>query len=175
MRFILLLFCLFESESWHKLLKCISLVNLHLTLFSRWWILTQLFWKRGELMVNLDLMILLKRWTEVKTWGGWVQDALWRMHKRGTTISLIDNIFTNDTDHKIRSPNLVTDISDHFPNFVSVKGHRYQNAPKFINKNTRQFKPDNIKGFKTTLLMLIGILWILMITQKLRILNSLTK
>ena len=40
------------------------------TLFSQWWILTQLFWKRGELMVNPDLTILLKRWTEVKTWGG---------------------------------------------------------------------------------------------------------
>ena len=38
--------------------------------FSLRWILTQLFWKRGELMVNPDLMILLKRWTEVKTWGG---------------------------------------------------------------------------------------------------------
>ena len=50
--------------------KWISLVNLYLTLFSCWWILTQLFWKRGELMVNLDLTILLKRWTEVKTWGG---------------------------------------------------------------------------------------------------------
>ena len=60
--------------------KWISLVNLHLTLFSRWWILTQFFWKRGGLMMNLDLMNLLKRWTEVKTWGGWVQDALWRMH-----------------------------------------------------------------------------------------------
>ena len=34
------------------------------------WILTQLFWKRGELMVNPDLTILLKRWTEVKTWSG---------------------------------------------------------------------------------------------------------
>ena len=55
--------------------KWISVVNLHLTLFSWWWILNQLFWKRGELMVNLDLKILLKRWTEVKTWGGWVQDA----------------------------------------------------------------------------------------------------
>ena len=68
--------------------------------------------------------------------------------KRGTTISLIDNIFTNDTDYKIRSGNLITDISDHFPNFVSVKYHRYQNVPKSINKNIRQFKPDNIKGFK---------------------------
>ena len=50
--------------------KQISLVNLHPTLFSRWWILTQIFWKRGELMVNPDPTILLKRWTEVKTWGG---------------------------------------------------------------------------------------------------------
>ena len=50
--------------------KQISLVNLHPTLFLQWWILTQLFWKRGELMVNLNLTILFKRWTEVKTWGG---------------------------------------------------------------------------------------------------------
>ena len=28
------------------------------------------FWKRGELMVNPDLTILLKRWIEVKIWGG---------------------------------------------------------------------------------------------------------
>ena len=50
--------------------KTNQLGDLHPTLFSRWWILTQLFWKRGELMVNPDLLILLKRWTEVKTWGG---------------------------------------------------------------------------------------------------------
>ena len=28
------------------------------------------FGKKSELMVNPDLTILLKRWTEVKTWGG---------------------------------------------------------------------------------------------------------
>ena len=50
--------------------KQISLVNLHPTLFLQWWILTQLFWKWGELMVNPDLTILTKRWTEAKTWGG---------------------------------------------------------------------------------------------------------
>ena len=32
-------------------------------------------------MVNPDLTILLQRWTGVKTWGGYVQDAFWRMHK----------------------------------------------------------------------------------------------
>ena len=79
--------------------------------------------------------------------------------KRGTTISLIDNIFTNDTDHKIRSGNLITDISDHFPNFVSVKGHRYQNVPKSINKKISDCSNLIIlKDLKTTSLMLIGIL-----------------
>ena len=76
-------YCFIIFFIWKRILtykKQISLVNLHPTLFLRWWILTQLFWKRGELMVNPDLMILSKRWIEVKTWGGWVQDALWRMH-----------------------------------------------------------------------------------------------
>ena len=41
--------------------KQISLVNLHRTLFLRWCILTQLFWRRGELMVNLDRTILIKK------------------------------------------------------------------------------------------------------------------
>ena len=50
--------------------KRISLVNLHPTLFLRWWILAQLFWKWGELMMKPDLTILLKRWRKVKTWGG---------------------------------------------------------------------------------------------------------
>ena len=66
---VALLFSLFEGESWPRK-KQISLLNLHPTLFSRWWILTQLFWKRGELMVNFDLTIMLKRWTEMKAWGG---------------------------------------------------------------------------------------------------------
>ena len=63
--FIVLLFCLFESDSDYK---------------SAWWIFTHLYFcggeswpngnKKSEMMVNLDLTILLKRWTEMKTWGG---------------------------------------------------------------------------------------------------------
>ena len=54
--------------------------------------------------------------------------------KNGTTISLIDNIFTNDIEHKITSGNLVTDLSDHFPNFISIKGYRFDNKTKPLNK-----------------------------------------
>ena len=67
---VLLLYYFLYLKVYLDLKKQISLVNLHPTLFLQWWILTQLFWKRGELMVNPDLTILLKRWTEVKTWGG---------------------------------------------------------------------------------------------------------
>ena len=40
-------------------------------------------------MVNPDLMILLKRWTEVKTWGGYVQDVLWHVHKAIEVFALV--------------------------------------------------------------------------------------
>ena len=71
--------------------------------------------------------------------------------KNGTTISLIDNIFTNNIEHKITSGNLVTDLSDHFPNFVSIKGSCFDNKTKPLNKLTRQLKANNIKGFKNYL------------------------
>ena len=68
--------------------------------------------------------------------------------KNGTSISLID-VFTNNIDHKITSGNLVTDISDHFPNFISTKGSRHDiTKPK--NKLIGQSKPNNIKGFKNS-------------------------
>ena len=62
----------------HK--KKIRFMDLHTTLFLVWWIFIQLFWKRCELMVNLDPKTLIKR-TEVKTWGGWVEDAHWWLRK----------------------------------------------------------------------------------------------
>ena len=69
--------------------------------------------------------------------------------KNGTTISLINNIFTNDIDHKITSGNLVTDLSDHFPNFISIKGSRYDNITKPKNKLIRQLNQIILKVSKT--------------------------
>ena len=71
----------------------------------------------------------------------------------GTTISLIDNIFTNDFNNEIKSGNLVTDLSDHFPNFISIKDSRFdpKNKHKTKYKQVRQFKPNNINGLKNSL------------------------
>ena len=54
-------------------------------------------------------------------------------------------------EHKITSGNLVTDLSDHFPNFISIKGPRFNNKTEPSNKLTRQLKTNNIKGFKNSL------------------------
>ena len=51
---------------------------------------------------------------------------------RGVSIALTENIFTNAINHKINSGNLVTDLSDHFPNFISIKGLRFADT---INLN----------------------------------------
>ena len=53
--------------------------------------------------------------------------------RNATTTSLIDNIFTNDIEHKITSGNMVTDLSDHFPNSISTKGSRFNNTTKPLN------------------------------------------
>ena len=54
---------------------------------------------------------------------------------------------------KSLSGNLVTDPSDHFPNFISIKGSRFDNITKPLNKLTGQLKPNNIKGFKNFLFL----------------------
>ena len=70
----------------------------------------------------------------------------------GYSISLIDNIFTNDTLQKIQSGVMITDLSDHFPVFsfsTNSSNHHPKSDPQFIDR--RQLKPDNIKGLKNAL------------------------
>ena len=54
--------------------------------------------------------------------------------KSGTTIWLIDKIFNNDIEHKITSGNLMTDLSDHFQNLISIKDSHFDNITKPLNK-----------------------------------------
>ena len=86
-----LLFYYFLCLKWILIYKKqISLVNLHPTLFSRGWILTQLFWERGELMVNPDLTILLKRWSNRGEDLRWVGSRCPLMH----ALTVIEECFS---------------------------------------------------------------------------------
>jgi len=65
-----------------------------------------------------------------------------------TSISLIDNIFTNDPPSTVDSGVLVTDISDHFPVFSMKHANGHSTVSHgHLNKTARQLKPDNIKCF----------------------------
>ena len=48
---------------------------------------------------------------------------------------------------------MVTDLSDHFPNFISIKDSRFdlKTKRKTQHKQVRQLKPNNIYGFKNSL------------------------
>ena len=48
---------------------------------------------------------------------------------------------------------LVTGLSDHFSNFISVKGPRFDdnNKPKPSYKQVRQLNENNVKGFKKSI------------------------
>ena len=72
-----------------------------------------------------------------------------------TSISLIDNILTNDPPDAIDSGVLVNDISDHFPIFTitSMRPPTGHSTPPGFSyaKRARQLKPNNIKGFTQAL------------------------
>ena len=48
---------------------------------------------------------------------------------KDTTSTIIDNIFTNNLDNIVNSGNIITDISDHYSQFITVKKNKngYQN------------------------------------------------
>lgn len=67
--------------------------------------------------------------------------------------TLIDNIFTNDILAHITSGVLITDLSDHFPIFVTQQNsNSANNTPSTpLSRKSRLFKPNNIKGLKNAL------------------------
>lgn len=78
-----------------------------------------------------------------------------KRNKHGhVTVSLIDNIFTNDIASKFNSGVFVTDLTDHFPIFTFTNNDSHRSTPptaSYINK--RQLKSDNIKALKNALSM----------------------
>jgi len=87
-----------------------------------------------NLLYSHDFIPCITRPTRIKT------DSTGR-----TTVSLIDNIFTNDISNIINSGIFVTDLSDHFPIFITQLTHRPKTNSTLYTKK-RQLYPDNIKG-----------------------------
>ena len=94
-----------------------------------------------NLFYSHDFIPCIDRPTRIKT------------NKNGhTSISLIDNIFTNNISSRINSGVVITDLSDHFPVFITQANSRPNIAP-CVNQSSksRQLKPSNIKGLVNAL------------------------
>ena len=70
--------------------------------------------------------------------------------KNGTSISVIDNNFTNDIEHKITSGKFGDRSIRSLSKFYFKQGFDNKYIKK-LNKLTRQLKPHNIKSFKNFL------------------------
>ena len=75
--------------------------------------------------------------------------------RRGTSATLIDNIFVNDFSNISTSGNITTSISDHFPQFCSIPGFFIPSKnPKNRVRYGRSFKNFSNAEFKEYLLNL---------------------
>lgn len=74
-------------------------------------------------------------------------------NRGGISATLIDNIFTNDILAHITSGVMITDLSDHFPVFITQQNSKYTNNTTStpLSRKSRLFKPNNIKGLKNAL------------------------
>ena len=70
---------------------------------------------------------------------------------KGNSASIIDNIFSNDTQNQLYSGILYTDLSDHFPVFGILNSEVSQTRNKSITK--RCINDNNINKFKEMLLI----------------------
>ena len=64
----------------------------------------------------------------------------------GDSATIIDNIFTNNITHSIFSGNIITDLSDHFSQFVSV--HRPKMDYKSFTINKRDYSNFSETSFR---------------------------
>ena len=93
-----------------------------------------------NLFYSHDYIPCIDRPTRIKT------------NKHGhTSVSLIDNIFTNDVLSTINSGVIITDLSDHFPIFMTKQNSRHTVSASTQSTRSRQIKPNNIKGLKNAL------------------------
>ena len=72
-------------------------------------------------LLKLDKVNNYKKFHELMCSYGYLPQILQPTRIRGNSATIIDNIFNfNTCDRKIHSGNIITDLSDHYTQFVSV-------------------------------------------------------
>ena len=75
---------------------------------------------------------------------GYLPQILQPTRIQGDSATIIDNIFTNICDSKIKSRNIITDFSDHYSQFVSVKREKLEfKKMTMYKRNYSTFSEDS--------------------------------
>ena len=90
-------------------------------------------------IIKIDYQNSYKRFYELLSSYGLLPFILLPTRIAGNSATIVDNIFTNNTSNNIISGNVVTDLSDHFSQFISVQ------RPKFDYKSISIYKRDYSK------------------------------
>ena len=90
------------------------------------------------------------------------------------SFSLIDHVYTNDSNNEIQSGIVATDISDHLPTFIKITcTNNPHDSKAYVCKTTRDMKNFDLEMFRTDIYIinfnnyLIFSLWIAMLTTHL--------
>ena len=77
---------------------------------------------------------------------GYLPQILQPTRIQGDSATIIDNIFTNICDSKIKSGNIITDFSDHYSQFVSVKREKLEfKKMTMYKRNYSTFSEDSFR------------------------------
>ena len=77
---------------------------------------------------------------------GYLPQILQPTRIQGDFATIIDNIFTNTCNRKIRSGNIITDFSDHYSQFVSIERERLDfKKITMYKRNYSTFSEDSFR------------------------------
>ena len=100
-------------------------------------------------MLKLNTSDLASEYLSTCISNGYLQLTCRATRIQGDHFSLIDHILTNTHDRKLINGTIVSDISDHFINFVQLDHQKSKVKARVVTK--RNFTSENIQNFKNTL------------------------
>ena len=97
-------------------------------------------------ILKIDYQNSYKRFYDLLSSYGLLPFILLPTRIAGNSSTIIDNIFTNNSNNKIISGNVVTDLSDHFSQFISVQRPKFDY--KCISIYKRNYSKFSEKSFR---------------------------
>ena len=97
-------------------------------------------------LLKLDSVNNYKKFYELMCSYDYLPQILQPTRIQGDSATIIDNIFTNICDSKIKSGNIITDFSDHYSQFVSVKREKLEfKKMTMYKRNYSTFSEDSFR------------------------------